>query len=240
MSEEKKVLLPQAKLSFLWHRLFENVNGDYLEFFIITSQAAGLEPSLGRPFGVGKSTLAIWMCYRAWAYSLGKIIKTADSLVDLYNNEDKINLMKKIIDDAVAWSIDDLVNKLRDSNTVYPALIWDDVQRTAPAWQNIPPKVRLQIEYLTMTRQRVTNLIMTAPSIGDISKPLRQNITWEVIVPQRGLYEVQFIAKRRDFRNPVDNYSRMIYEVTGTFDPLPSEVDVYYKKRRDEQLSIAI
>jgi len=91
-----------------------------------------------------------------------------------------------------------------------------------------------------MARQRVANLILTAPSIGDISKPLRQNITWEVIVPQRGLYEVQFLAKKRNFWNPVENLSRMIYEVTGTFGPLPPEVDAYYKKRRDEQLNVDI
>ena len=231
---------PKKRLSNLWLRIAENIDGDFMEIFLITSQSAGLEPSMGRPFGVGKSTLAIWMAYRAFSYYLGKLRFEGEKIIDENSYEERIEIMKKILDNYIVWKLDDLIRVISSARGFLPAVIWDDVQRDCPAWQHIPRDKREKIEYLTMTRQRVANIILTAPSMGDIARPLRRNVTWEIIVPRRGIYEVQFVAKRRAFYNPADDYSRLWYEATGTFDPLPEEIDKLYKILRDSQLNVKV
>jgi hypothetical protein len=236
----KAEMKSRQRLSTLWLRLAENIDNDFMEIFIITSQAAGLEPSMGRPFGVGKSTLAIWMAYRAHAYAEGLLEFDGGMPVDLASEEERLRLMKTVVEDRIVWTLKDLIDKIRGwrSEDPIPALIWDDAQKDCPAWTHIPPLKRSMIEYITMSRQRVANIILTAPSIGDVAKPLRRNITWEIIVPSRGVYEVQFIAKRRNFYEPTEDVSRLWYEVTGKFDRLPESIDELYKKRRDAQLNV--
>lgn len=232
-------------LSTIWLRMAENINSDFLEFFLITSQAAGLEESVGRPFGMGKSTLAIWMAYRAWAYhkNLLKFEKdpaTGDlALVELATEQQRLDLMRHIVTNYTVWHIDTLIEKIQKTTDFIPAIVWDDVQDSAPALQHVPEHIVVKIGYLTRVRQRVANLILTAPSISEIAKPLRRCITWEIIVPQRGVYEVQFLLKRRDFYKPTEDKLRMWYETTGYFDPLPEQIDKLYKQLRNEQLNTA-
>ncbi len=226
----------RGKLSSIWWRMAQNINEDYLELFLITSRAAGLEPSEGRSFGVGKSTFAVWMAYRAFTFANGTLYFNEGRMVDETPEDEKIEIMKHVVKNYVKYSLDDGIEIIRTTNKLIPALILDDIQDSCPAYQHIPPKVRRKIEYLTRVRQRVANIICTAPSMGEIAKPLRQHINWEIIIPTRGVYEVQFIGKRRDFYNPTEDRSRLWYEVTGTFEPLPKEVDHLYKQLRDEQL----
>jgi hypothetical protein len=115
-----------------------------------------------------------------------------------------------------------------------PAVLWDDVQLDCPAWQHIPPKKREMIEEISISRPLLANLVMTAPSMSDLAKPLRRQVNWEVILPTRGKYEVHFIGKRRDFYQPVEDQSRLWYDVTGTFEVLPEEIMKLYNKRREE------
>jgi len=226
----------KGKLASIWWRMAQNINQDYLEFFLITSRAAGLETSEGRPFGVGKSSLSIWTAYRAFAYDNGTLYFDNDQMIDGTSKKERIELMKIIVNRYITWSLKGIIEIIKKADGTIPAIIWDDVQRDCPAYQHVPKDKREMIEYLTMTRQRVANLVLTAPSMGDIAKPLRRNISWEIIVPTRGVYEVHFIGKRRDFYNPTEDKSRLWYDVTGTFEALPKEIDILYKRRRDEQL----
>ncbi len=234
----------KTQLSSIWLRLAENIRQDFLEFYIITSQAAGMEENVGRPFGMGKSTLAVWMGYRAWAYNTGllQIAREPDGelrLIDTAQDQQRLQLMEKVVRECTAWHIDDLISKIKNASCFLPALIWDDVQDSAPALQHVPPDVVEKIGYLTRVRQRVANMIITAPSIGEIAKPLRRCITWEIIVPQRGMYEVQFLLKKRDFYRPTEDKTRLWYEATGSFDPLPESIDALYKQLRDAKLNEA-
>ncbi|MEM2944628.1 MAG: hypothetical protein QW087_07810, partial [Methanomassiliicoccales archaeon] len=230
------------KMSSIWYRVAENIDNDFLEIFLITSQSAGMEPSMGRAFGVGKSSLSIWMAYRAHAYARGLIRfeKKGEELVlvDEASEKEKLAVMEDVVRKYTFWNILDVVKKIQTTREHIPALIWDDVQRTCPAWQHIAPKLRAQIEYLTMARQRVANIILTAPAMSDIARPLRRNVTWEIIVPQRGIYEVQFLVKHRDFYNPDGDLGRLWYEATGTFSPLPAEIDGIYKRLREKTLDV--
>ncbi len=108
------------------------------------------------------------------------------------------------------------------------------MQKTAPSYQNIPKQKREQIESLTMARPKLANLVLTTPSISDIAKPLRRNISLEIIIPRRGTYEIQFIRKRRNFRRPIDDYANMRYIGRGSFGALPAEIDELYKEVREK------
>lgn len=229
-----------SRLGSIWWRMFENIDNDYLEIFIVTSRAGGLEPSEGRSYGVGKSTMAIWMAYRAHAYARKYLKIVGDEIVDLATPDERIRIMLDIIDNYLVWTLDDLLYKLHKTSRVIPAVIWDDVQYDCPAYHTVPPELRRKIEWLTRSRQKVSNIILTAPSIGEIAKILRIMINVEIIVPRRGVYEIQFLTKRRNFYDPTEDVQRMWYEGTGFFDPLPKEVDDYYKRKREEALDISL
>lgn len=227
-----------TKISAIWPRMAQNISEDYLEFFIITSQAAGLEDSDLRPFGVGKSTFAIHLAYFCWAYKLGLIKfarhnKTGQTVIlDVASPREKFDLYKQIVEKYVKWHIDDVLRVLFTAESPLPAVVWDDVQKSAPAYQHIPKSLREKIEALTMARQLVKNLIMTAPSVGSVAKPLKREVSVEIIIPRRGTYEIQFFVRKRDFDNPTFDNATLVYECTGEFAPLPPAIqDLYYKKR---------
>jgi hypothetical protein len=115
-----------------------------------------------------------------------------------------------------------------------PCLVIDDVERSAPAYQHIPSDLRESIEYLNIVRPYVSNIIMTAPSISHIAKPLRGLVHYEVIIPRRGYYEVQLYAKSRDFDYPIEDRYRMIYLTTNTFPKMPENVEEKYLKMRNK------
>lgn len=231
-----------ARLSNIWVRMARNITNDFLEFYIVTSQAGGLEESEMRPFGAGKSTFAIWMAYRCWAYAKGYLKFYREEpegkilLIDKTPEDVRLEIFKTIVEKYVKWHIDDVLQTVKESDTVLPAIVWDDVQLSAPAYQHISPQLKEKLEKLTILRPKLSNLIMTAPSISDIARPLRRNITAEIIIPQRGIYEVQFITKVRDFRNPVNDTSSLRYDATGTFDMLPKPIDELYKKLRAKSI----
>jgi hypothetical protein len=214
----------------------ENIDKNYLELFLITSQAAGLEPSEGRPLGAGKSTFALYFAYRAFAYVNGTLtIDWANQqVIDETPYDEQIEIYDKIINNYLYWRIKDLLYGIKTSPKRLPAVVWDDVQLDCPAWQHVPRDKRELIEELSIARPLVANIVMTAPSMSDIAKPLRRQVCWEIIIPQRGVYEVQFIAKKRDFYNPTEDLQRLWYDATGSFPPLPPEVMEKYNKRREQ------
>jgi hypothetical protein len=224
------------KLSILWARMAQNIDENYLELFLITSQAAGREPSEGRPLGAGKSTLGLIIVYRAFAYRRGTLHVDwrGQRIVDETPHEERLDLMREVVEKYTVWSLGDLLSLIKKTPKRLPAVLWDDVQLDCPSWQHIPPRKREMMEELTVARPLVANIVMTAPSISDIAKPLRRQVNWEVIIPSRGVYEVHFIAKRRDFYMPIEDRQRLWYDATGVFEPLPDEIMRLYERRREE------
>jgi predicted CopG family antitoxin len=226
----------RSGLSLLWVRMAENISENYLELFLITSQAAGLEPSEGRPLGAGKSTLGLTIVYRAFAFENGTLYidLKKGQIIDETPEEEKIRLMKEVVEKYTFWKLSDLLLAIKTAPKRLPAVLWDDAQLDCPAWTNIPQDMREKIEELSVVRPLVANIVITAPSISDLAKPLRRQINWEVIIPRRGTYEVHFIGKRRNFYQPTEDMSRLWYDATGSFDPLPGEVMQLYDRRREE------
>jgi hypothetical protein len=226
--------IPVYELSLLWTRLLANVERDKLSYYIITSQSGGFEPSDGVSFGAGKSSLAIFAAYRCFAFANGTLEIRDRGLVDFTPEKEKIQIMKMVVTNFLKFKLADVLHCLAASSSRIPAIIWDDVQGDCPSFQNIPKRKRLQMEQLTRARQKTGNLIMTSPSVSDVAKPLRRNLSYEILVPRTGIYEVQIWNKKRDYRQPINDRVRMSYDSTGTFPRLPAEVDALYKKIRDE------
>lgn len=227
----------QSRLASIWWRMAENIDVDHLEIFLITSRAEGRERSDGRPFGVGKSTFAVWMAYRAWAYYKGLIGFDSETmeLIDETDEATKIEIMKEILNKFLVFKLIDIYKRAVEYKFI-PAIILDDVQKDCPKRQHIPDYQVKEIQELTRLRQRIANIIMTAPSMGSIAKPLRDLISWEIIIPRRGVYEIQYVYQRRDFYNPTEDRGRLVYDSTGTFEELPKEVTRSYKIFRDEDV----
>jgi len=73
---------------------------------------------------------------------------------------------------------------------------------------------------------------MTAPNINSISSPLRKLVLFEVIVAERGKYEVQKIVYHKNFRRPLEDIGRLEYLHEGEFSPLPEDILKRYQEWR--------
>jgi len=193
----------------------EAINNDYLITVLITSYTKAKIKTANLPFGVGKTTLAFWLSY----FMNGK-------------NWDKVF-------ENCAYNPYSLGKMLKPGSERKPAVLYEDVQATAPAEQGVPKAIRRLANFLSTQRPEVACLLMTAPNISMISSPLRKLVIFEVIVSERGHYEVQKISYHKNFKDPLHDLARLEYlEETvkeEPFDMLPAPVFERYTKWRVEQ-----
>ena len=78
---------------------------------------------------------------------------------------------------------------------------------------------------------------MSAPNILSIAAPLRRLVAFELIVWERGKYEVQRITHHKNFRNPSADLMQLAF-VEGnqeySFYPLPDDIQKRYDAWRAE------
>jgi len=184
------------------------INNDYLITVLITSHTQGKIKSQNLPFGVGKTTLAWWLNY-------------------YMNGRDWELVFQRSV-----YNPYDLVRLLKPGTERKNAATWDDVQATAPAESGVPRALRRLANFLTTQRPEVACLIMTAPNINSISSPLRKLVLFEVIVAERGKYEVQKIVYHKNFKRPLEDIGRLEYLHEGEFRPLPEDVLKRYQEWR--------
>lgn len=119
------------------------------------------------------------------------------------------------------------------------AASWDDVQATAPSTQGVPKAIRRLANFLSTERPEIACLMMNAPNINSISSPLRKLIVFEIIVVERGYYEVQKLTYHKNFKRPLQDIGKLEYieelAKDAPFPPLPKEVETRYRKWRIEQ-----
>ena len=216
-----------SKFYNFWYRTWENIDKNYLEVIAITSRAKGKNTSLGKPYGVGKSSLALWLSYifhywERYGYNDMEDMDTEDLVV--WNTVLKRMTYDKL--ELIPWSV---------RRERIPALVWDDVQNTAPALQHVPKEDKVISSHLTTSRTSMSLLIMTMPSLSSISKPFRELANYEVIVYQRGKYEVQYIEVRKDFYDPYHDKARMILLDEGEFEPVPRSIYRQYLAWREAE-----
>ena len=123
-----------------------------------------------------------------------------------------------------------------------PCAIWDATQLTAPADQSVPKVIRRFASILTENRPEVSCLIMNAPNMNGIARPLRTLAAYECIIYDRGHYEVQQITYHKNFSDPTQDLVKLSF-VEGTdaedprekatvFEPLPERIQTRYNEWR--------
>lgn len=210
-----------------WARIWSNVHDNFLEFTAVTSKAQGKYTSMAKGFGVGKSSLALWVSFILHYWEVYGVVPVAE--MDTEDREIWSLVLERMTYDKL---------ELIDWATRYeriPALIWDDAQMTAPSVGSIPEIDRFIASFLTTARTSIANVIMTMPELSSISKPFRQLVDYEMIVYDRGRYELQFIQTRKKFRNPYEDMKRMILLDTGEYDPPPEWVYKRYLEWRERE-----
>jgi len=185
------------------------IDNDYLINLLITSHTQGKLKSQNMPFGLGKTTLEFWLNYYLNGKSWDKVFETTK-----YNPYDFVRLFNP---------------ELRLKEGRLAAVSYDDIQATAPAEQGVPRAIRRLANYLTTSRPEVAAILGTADNINSISSPLRKIFLFEIIVSERGVYEVQKITYHKNYKRPLHDLGRLEYLEEGTFPKLPSEVYERYR-----------
>jgi hypothetical protein len=195
--------------------LSEAINENYLMTVLVTSFVQGKLKSRNLPFGLGKTTLGLWLSY----YLNG-------------NNWDTV--FERLVYNPFA-----LGKVLKPGSARKNCVVFDDVQATCPSEQGVPRAVRRLSNFLSSERPELASLIMTAPNISLISSPLRKLILFEVIVSERGRYEVQKISYFKNFKQPLVDLARLTYLEESCaeepFPPLPPDIMERYNKWRITQ-----
>lgn len=199
--------------------LADALKNDFFFAILITSQSQGKKKSMNLPFGLGKTTLAMWISYVLHGQNWDGVFN------DMFYYPSK--LAKAIKADP---------NKPEDQKL--PNAIWDDVQMMAPAENVVPRPIRNLAGLLSTKRPECSVLTMTAPNILSIAAPLRKLVVFELIVWERSHYEVQRISFRKNFKNPYQDLMDLSFiegdDLTTRFDPLPPEIQTRYNKWRVE------
>jgi hypothetical protein len=188
------------------------INNDYLLIILITSHTSTPKnPSLNLPYGLGKSTLLLWLAYGFNDQDWDKVFR-----VTAYN---PVNYLRMLIPNAKA-------------ETRKRSVQWDDVQLTAPAEKSVPRAVVSLASYITCTRPECALHLWSAPNINSISAPLRRLVTHELIVYKRGFFEVQKVTYKKNIYDPRQDQCRITYIEQGTFPALPDEIQIRYNEWR--------
>lgn len=191
------------------------IKNNFLLTVLITSQTQGKRKSENLPFGLGKTSLAFWLSY-------------------YMNNEDWNMVFEHLCGNPY-----DVVKLLEPGRKRVRAALWDAVQMTAPAEQGVPRVIRKLSSYISDTRPEMACLLMTASNMNAICAPLRKLVVFEVIIAERGQYEIQKIKYHKNYKQPLQDLSNLSYLEEGTFPPLPKEVmDRYEQWRIGSKLKI--
>ena len=171
------------------------------------------------PFGLGKTSLAFWLSYALHGGDPNDTDETNDVWDEVF--QDLAYYPSKLIRM--------LIPKEGTSNSnPIPNVIYDDVQMTAPATQSVPAPIREMASYITTNRPECRTLTLTAPNVNSIAAPLRKLVCYELIVWERGRYEVQQILYHKNFHDPLQDKVELAFiegtEDTSIFDPLPPKI----------------
>jgi hypothetical protein len=205
--------------------LAEAIHDDYLITIAITSYTQAKYQTKNLPFGLGKTTLYFWLSY----YLNGGSVK---------DNGANMNAWNKVFETTV-YNPYDMAKLLEPSRPRLFCAGWDDVQATAPSSQSVPIPIRELANFISTERPECACIFFTTPNLNSISAPLRKLINFEIIVSERGFYEVHKIRYYKDFNHPLQDRMHFDYvdEIPRNepFLPLPKEIKERYERWRVEQ-----
>ena len=195
--------------------MVDAIKNDYLITAIITSNTQAKRKTQNLPFGLGKTTLAFWLSYLMNGQNWETVFTNA--VYNPYN-------LAKLLEPGSARKM---------------CVVWDDVQATAPAEVGVPKAIRKLANFISTERPEVACLLFTAPNINMISSPLRRLVNFEIIVSERGQYEVHKITYHKDFHRPLVDRATFDYmeelSESEPFLPLPADQLSRYQAWRTEQ-----
>lgn len=230
--------MPKLTPPTLAETLARALNSDFFVLMLISSQTKGKFKSLNLPFGLGKTTLALWISYMIHGGNPSEASEPNEVWEEVF--ADIYYYPSKLIT-RLAPNVRKEGETMLKPKPPMAAFIYDDVQMTAPADQNVPSVIRRFASYLSTNRPEAKVGELTAPNMNSIAAPLRKMIAYELIVWERGHYEVQQIVYHKNFRNPIQDKIELAYvegtEDTSVFDPLPGFVQKRYDEWRATQKS---
>lgn len=218
--------------------IFKAIDEDYLLFIGITSQSQGKIPVLGLPFGMGKSTLALWISFLIHKVLLGR----TTTKLETYEETEKVwdcvfnNLFMQpaIIDQYVFRGPDAPYEpSILTEDEAIPFIVWDDMQETVGKNNQYDPYLKALAFRLTKGRDWFKVLVGTMPMRDELFKWYRNLFHMELIVPRRGIFEFQRTLYTRKFVDWDKNIAQAWYESESKlfgFPPLPVNVERRYKK----------
>lgn len=221
--EQSDTLKERSQRDLLDH-LRNCIEKNYLLIIAVTSYTQGKLKSDNLPFGVGKTTCGMdfnaWMNCKGWRYG-----------EHWYDNIDW-----ELTKHSMYYSYEKLMRRLKrfDGVRVNNGL-YDDVQMTAPATKNVDRKIYDVVFYISTARPEMASLTLTCPNLLMIAAPFRNIVNVEIIVPERGVFEVQRIMNYKNFKKPREDLSKLRYLEEGGFRELPKEIQNWYDQWREDE-----
>lgn len=215
--------MKKDKLDF-WAYLRNCITKNFLLNIAVTSYTQGKIRSEQLPYGVGKTSFAMWRCAML-------------NHQELWGTEHwKENLDWRRVQDNMYYDYTDIIKRLRkfDGKKINNAIL-DDAQLTLPATKSVPKDVYDFVALLSTSRPEISTFTLTCPNLLAIAAPLRRNVAIEIIVSKRGIFEAQRIVYFKNFKRPQEDYIHLQYLGEGKFSRLPKEVEAWYENWRIEE-----
>jgi len=190
------------------------INSDYMLGILVTSQAEARIKGEGWSFGAGKTSFVLQyakqFCYGGdWEAVCKHLISFAHEL-------------KPFVQPGAKRT---------------PAVIIDDMQLDFGKHKSSDPDLKELCYYLTVQRPNLGVILGTTSHRGMLSKDFREEIFhFEVIVPKRGLFEIQQLKRWIPFDDPLRVRERLEPFGVGPFLSLEPEEQAWYdewRTRRD-------
>lgn len=202
----------KPQLSRFYREVVDAIENDRFLVAIVTSDTQAKYQNEGTAFGAGKTTIALQIAHRFNYYSTER--------------HDFLDFGASSRDNPASWNVIfggwteettteptnclwyypyEINRRLRQNNRekkITQAGVWDAVQASAPAKQGSSDALVNLAGMLSEERPSIRFLILTAPNINSIASPIAKLVKYELIVFERGLYEVQKVIHRKDFKNP--------------------------------------
>jgi hypothetical protein len=205
--------------------LADAITKNYLITIAITSYTQAKNQTRNLPFGLGKTSLAMELAY----------LLLGGTLNDCFQNKNIWEKVHKIM----AYDPCVMGENLKPGRERTPCVIWDDVQATAPASQSVPIAIRSLANFISTERPECACIILTTPNLNFIAAPLRKLVNFEIIISERGLYEVHKYSYFKDFKRPLQDRMHFDYieelPRDQPFPPLPAFEQEWYDKWRTER-----
>lgn len=210
----------------------------YLMGILITSGTQGREEAMGLDFGLGKSTLlgqlGKMMCQR-WDHLI------PDGIVDPLVFK-QLDLGSRPIRRAwekskrfwmyFPWEIFNLF----DFNFRALCGLYDDFNVTLGKSKSNSPRIRDLADDMKNKRTHLAVFFASASHIDDIAAPFRGFFKFELIIPVRGIFEIQLNKQYKNYWDPEKDSKKMRYKGTTTFESFPGHFQSWYDTWREMKL----